>query len=105
MTPTKSNMFFTDNNNLKEKLSEYVSIMSFNVYYGIENDSVKKTNAINLIRSYSPDLFGVQEASAKWQVTLRGEFSSEYHIVGIGRDQNGAGEATLIFAKKSKSAV
>ena len=102
MTPSESSLFFTDNNNLKEKLSEYVSIMSFNIYYGIDSDSVKKANAINLIRSYSPDIFGVQEASERWQLTLKDEFSKDYHIIGVGRDANGDGEAMKIFVKKSK---
>lgn len=79
-----------------------MSIMSFNVYVGIENDAEKKANAINLIRTYNPDVFGVQEASVPWQNTLKQEFSGDYHIVGVGRDGNGNGEAMLIFARKSR---
>ena len=100
-TPSSS-IFFTDSYNFQADLSDYISIMSFNVYVYIESDSEKKTNVINLIRAYSPDVFGVQEASTKWQVTLKDEFSKDYHVVGTGRDGNGNGEASLIFAKKSK---
>ena len=100
-TPSSS-IFFTDSYNFQTDLSDYVSIMSFNVYVYIESDAEKKANVIKFIRAYSPDVFGVQEASAKWQVTLKDEFSKDYHIVGTGRDGNGNGEASLIFAKKSK---
>ena len=100
--PLRKTVFLTSKDNVKQDLSDYVSIMSFNVYVGIESDSAKKANAINLIRTYNPDVFGVQEASAPWQDTLKQEFSGDYHIVGTGRDGNGNGEAMLIFARKSR---
>ena len=73
-------VFFMDGEDFKADLSKYVSVMSFNVYVGIQDDNAKKANAIKLIRDYSPDVFGVQEASAPWQTTLKNEFSKDYHI-------------------------
>lgn len=99
---TRKTVFLTSNDNVKTDLSEYVSIMSFNVYVGIESDEAKKAGAINMIRTFNPDVFGVQEASVKWQTTLKNEFSDDYYIVGVGRDGNGNGEAMLIFARKSR---
>ena len=102
MFAATNSIFFTDNDNFSADLSKYVSVMSFNIYMGIDSDAEKKANAISLIRAYSPDVFGVQEATAKWQVALKDEFAKDYHVVGIGRDANGSGEAMLVFVKKSK---
>lgn len=98
----RKTVFLTSNDNLRTDVSKYVSIMSFNVYVSIQNDEEKKANAVNLIRMFNPDIFGVQEASPNWQTTLKKEFSGDYHIVGIGRDANGAGEAMQIFVRKSE---
>ena len=54
--------------------------------------------ALWLIRKYSPDIFGVQEATPEWMECLKTNLT-EYSSVGIGRDENGEGEASSIFYK------
>ncbi len=97
--------YITDKNNKTENMSGMISIMSFNVYVGIGNDSVKTKAAIDTIRSYNPDIFGVQEASDAWKNKLNNAFKNEYTIIGHGRESGKNGEATQIFIRKSKFRV
>ncbi len=55
-----------------------------------------------MIDKYSPDTFGVQEATGEWMETLKACFGDKYGCVGTGRNANGTGEATAVFYLKSK---
>jgi endonuclease/exonuclease/phosphatase family metal-dependent hydrolase len=55
-----------------------------------------------MIRRYSPDTFGVQEASAVWMKELSKAFP-DYAYVGESRDGKGTpGETSAVFYKKDK---
>lgn len=58
--------------------------------------------ALHMIDKYSPDTFGVQEATVEWMETLKACFGDKYGCVGIGRNANGTGEASAVFYSKSK---
>ena len=91
--------------NTTEYLADYVSVMSFNVYVGIEKDSAKASNALKIIKAYNPDILGVQEASSDWQVRLKSELKGEYEIYGENRGGSGGTEATKIYIRKDKFEV
>lgn len=80
-----------------------MKVMSFNICcwgekeLSVENRAPRVTATI---RKYSPDLFGVQEATPYWMAYLK-ENLSEYASVGTGREENGQGESSAIFYKKS----
>ena len=103
--PKTNNVYVSSLQNVTDDLSSYISVMSFNVYVGIGGDQEKKENALKIIRAYNPDVFGVQEASAAWQTTLKNEFQNEYTIIGEPRETGGTKEAVQIFIKKSRFEV
>ncbi|MBQ8187800.1 MAG: endonuclease/exonuclease/phosphatase family protein, partial [Clostridia bacterium] len=72
--------------------------MSFNVLY--KDAAARSGRVIEIIRNYSPDTFGVQEASPTWMTKLRGNLRDEYDYVGFGRDGGNQGEYNAIFYKK-----
>ena len=80
-----------------------ITSMTFNVYYDT-SDSQRMNNVIMTIRKYSPDTFGVQEATGTWMSKLSSAFGSEYAYVGKGRLNNGSSgdEYSAIFYKKSR---
>ncbi len=80
-----------------------ISSMTFNVYYDT-SDSQRLENVIMTIRKYSPDTFGVQEATGTWMSKLAEAFGDEYGYVGKGRLNNGSAsdEYSAVFYKKSR---
>jgi len=56
------------------------------------------------IQFYSPDIFGVQEATPD-QVTYIASALSDYNKFGIGREEGGTGEACTIYYKKDRFQV
>ncbi len=96
--------YMTEERNFKDDLSSHVSIMSFNVFVNAIKDSARAANVLKIIKAYNPDLLGVQEANADWQVKLKSELKEEYDIIGTGRD-GGTTEATQIFIRKGKFTV
>lgn len=72
--------------------------MSFNVLY--KDPDTRAQRVADIIRKYSPDTFGVQEASPAWMTKLRSSFREEYDSVGFGRDGGNQGEYNAIFYKK-----
>ena len=80
-----------------------MKVMSFNICcWGSEENSVENRapRVAATIRKYSPDLFGVQEATPYWMAYLK-ENLPEYASVGVGREEKGEGESSAIFYKKS----
>ncbi len=80
-----------------------MKIMSINLCsWGKENLSIEnRTSRVkSIIEKYSPDLIGVQEATTYWYAYLKNTLT-DYFAVGIGRDENGTGEAMAIFYKKA----
>jgi endonuclease/exonuclease/phosphatase family metal-dependent hydrolase len=82
-------------------VKDMVSVMSFNVRVG---HSVSMQGSVSkLIKTYMPDLLGVQEADSEWMGALTGRMGKNgYAAVGIGRDSEGTGERTAIFYRKDK---
>lgn len=83
-------------------------VMSFNVLCGGAGQKFwtkRKTLVRDVIRKYSPDTFGLQEAHYRWMNYLCAELP-EYDYVGVGRD-NGKrlGEFSPVFYKKDKYEV
>lgn len=81
-----------------QTMPETMSAMSFNVLY--KDPNTRSQRVCQIIRDYSPDTFGVQEASPAWMTKLRAGFRDEYDCVGNGRDGGNQGEYNAIFYKK-----
>ena len=64
----------------------------------------RKDYFISQIQFYSPDIFGVQEATPD-QVTYIASALSDYNKFGIGREEGGTGEACTIYYKKDRFQV
>jgi endonuclease/exonuclease/phosphatase family metal-dependent hydrolase len=64
----------------------------------------RKVRFVKLMKEYSPDLLGTQEATSKWMGIFKNEFGDEYGIVGCSRDGENAtsGEWNAILYKKSR---
>lgn len=85
-----------------------MKVMSFNVLcgYGGPKKWTKRKNLVrDIIKKYSPDTFGLQEAHYRWMNYLCRNLP-EYDYVGVGRD-NGKrmGEFSPVFYKKDKYEV
>ena len=82
-------------------VKDMISVMSFNLRVG---HSVSMQGSVSkLIKTYMPDLLGVQEADSEWMGALTGRMGKNgYAAVGIGRDSDGTGERTAIFYRKDK---
>ena len=87
-----------------------VKIMTFNVRCVVEADGLnqwknRKDYAVNLLKFYKPDLFGVQEATHQQMVDILAGLS-DYAYVGVGRsDGKTGGEYSAIFYEKVRFEV
>lgn len=80
-----------------------MKVMSFNLCCWGDNElsvSNRAPRVKETILKYAPDLIGVQEATPWWMSYLK-ENLSEYNSVGVGREEDGLGESSAIFFKKS----
>lgn len=78
-----------------------ISVMSFNVRCG--HSGSMQGSVSKLIKSYMPDLLGVQEADEAWMGSLIGRLKkNNYACVGEGRDGGSEGERTAIFYRTDK---
>lgn len=85
-------------NNLENivDVSNMLSVMSFNVRVG--HGGTMQGVVSKVIKTYMPDLLGVQEADSEWMGALRGRLGKNgYAAVGLGRDSDDTGERTAIF--------
>ena len=82
-------------------VKDMISVMSFNLRVG--HSGSMQGSASKLIKTYMPDLIGVQEADGEWMGALTGRMGKNgYAAVGIGRDTDGKGERTAIFYRTDK---
>lgn len=85
-------------------VSQDLTIMNYNVYVfgtGDKSPEARATGIVQTIRSVMPDSFGIEEADEGWIERLTAALP-EYDHVGIGRDEDSAGEASPVFYLKDK---
>ncbi len=91
---------------IPEKASDTLRIISFNLRYNDDKaGSVKKRSKISaaIIRQYSPDSFGVQEATGQWMDILEKSLGDKYAYVATPRDDQGYhSERNAVFYLKDK---
>lgn len=86
-----------------------LKIMTYNIRLDVESDGEnawpKRKDYFNAqIGFYSPDIFGVQEATPN-QVTDIASALPSYNRFGVGREEGGLGEASCIYYKKDRFKV
>ncbi|MBB4800292.1 endonuclease/exonuclease/phosphatase family metal-dependent hydrolase [Flavobacterium nitrogenifigens] len=86
-----------------------LKIMTYNIRLDVASDGEnawpKRKDYFNSqIQFYSPDIFGVQEATPN-QVTDIASALPNYNRFGIGREEGGLGEASCIYYKKDRFKV
>jgi endonuclease/exonuclease/phosphatase family metal-dependent hydrolase len=86
-----------------------LKIMTYNIRLNVESDGEnawpkRKDYFTSQIQFYSPDIFGVQEATPG-QVTDIASVLTNYNKFGIGREEGRTGEACTIYYKKDRFKV
>lgn len=86
-----------------------LKIMTYNIRLDVASDgenawSKRKDYFASQIQFYSPDIFGVQEATPG-QVTDIASALPNYNKFGVGREEGGTGEACTIYYKKDRFKV
>ncbi|WP_281235417.1 endonuclease/exonuclease/phosphatase family protein [Flavobacterium gelatinilyticum] len=83
-----------------------LKIMTYNIRLDVASDGEnawpnRKEYFTSQIQFYSPDIFGVQEATPG-QVDYIASALTDYNKFGIGREEGGLGEACTIYYKKDR---
>lgn len=83
-----------------------LKIMTYNIRLDVASDGEnawpnRKEYFTSQIQFYSPDIFGVQEATPG-QVDYIASALNDYNKFGIGREEGGLGEACTIYYKKDR---
>ena len=86
-----------------------LKMMTYNIRWDNPDDGEnwwpnRKEYFTSQIQFYSPDIFGVQEATPN-QVTDIASAFRDYNKFGIGREEKGEGEACTIYYKKDRFKV
>lgn len=86
-----------------------LKIMTYNIRLDVASDGEnawpnRKDYFTSQIQFYSPDIFGVQEATPN-QVTDIASAFPDYNRYGVGREEGGTGEACTIYYKKDRFQV
>lgn len=86
-----------------------LKIMTYNIRLDVASDGEnawpkRKDYFASQIQFYSPDIFGVQEATPN-QVTDIASALPNYNKFGVGREERGTGEACTIYYKKDRFKV
>jgi endonuclease/exonuclease/phosphatase family metal-dependent hydrolase len=86
-----------------------LKMMTYNIRLDVASDGEnawpnRKDFFTSQIQFYSPDIFGVQEATPN-QVLDIASVLSDYNRFGIGREEGGTGEACTIYYKKDRFKV
>jgi endonuclease/exonuclease/phosphatase family metal-dependent hydrolase len=86
-----------------------LKIMTYNIRLDVASDGEnawpnRKDYFTSSIQFYSPDVFGVQEATPN-QVTDIALALPNYNKFGVGREEGGIGEACTIYYKKDRFKV
>lgn len=89
--------------------AQSLKLMTYNIRLDVASDgenswSNRKDFFCSQIRFYSPDIFGVQEATPNQVMDISNSFT-DYNSVGIGREGVGKGEASSIYFKKDRLEV
>ena len=89
--------------------AQNLKIMTYNIRLDIASDGEnawpnRKDYFTSQVQFYSPDIFGVQEATPN-QVTDIASALSGYNKFGVGREGDGKGEACTIYYKKDRFQV
>lgn len=84
--------------------AQSIRLMTYNIRLDVASDGVnswpnRKDGLLSQIRFHAPDVLGIQEALPH-QVTEMQEQLPEYIHVGLGREENGTGEASSVFYNK-----
>ncbi len=77
-----------------------MTAMSFNIY--CQQVGERKDMVLEVIQSYMPDTFGIQEATQEWVNILSKNLRDTYAWVTEGRDGGSRGEHNSIFYNKDK---
>ena len=86
-----------------------LKIMTYNIRLDVASDGEnawpnRKDYFTSQIQFYSPDIFGVQEATPNQVIDIASAFP-DYNKFGIGREEGGTGEACTIYYKKDRFKV
>lgn len=91
---------------IPEKSDEATRVMSFNVRCkndGEQTITNRSKVAIEVIKQYAPDSFGVQECTPRWKRILAANLDGKYACVGAARDYYGPfTEYSSIYYLKDK---
>ena len=78
-----------------------VDSMTFNLQTW-DMGTERNARVVRMIRTYLPDVIGVQEANSTWMTILEEELGDYYTILGEGREPKGQGERTALLVAKSR---
>lgn len=83
-----------------------LKIMTYNIRLNVASDGEnawpnRKDYFMSQVQFYSPDIFGVQEATPSQVIDIASGMS-KYSKFGIGREEGGTGEACTIYYKKDR---
>ncbi|MCD0468376.1 endonuclease/exonuclease/phosphatase family protein [Flavobacterium sp. JAS] len=86
-----------------------LKIMTYNIRLDVASDGDnawpnRKDYFTSQIQFYSPDIFGVQEATPNQVIDIASALP-KYNRFGIGREEKGTGEACTIYYKKDRFQV
>lgn len=86
-----------------------LKIMTYNIRLDVASDGEnawpnRKDYFTSQVQFYSPDIFGVQEALPNQVIDISKALPA-YDKFGIGREENGTGEASAIYYKKDRFKV
>ncbi len=86
-----------------------LKIMTYNIRLDVASDGEnawpnRKDYFTSQIQFYSPDIFGVQEATPNQVIDIASALS-DYSKFGLGREEGGLGEACTIYYKKERFKV
>lgn len=86
-----------------------LKIMTYNIRLDVASDGEnawpnRKDYFASQIQFYSPDIFGVQEATPNQVLDIAAALTN-YNRFGIGREEKGTGEACTIYYKKDRFKV
>lgn len=90
--------------------SQNLKVMSFNIRLQVESDkenawTERKQDAVDLLKYYHPDYFGVQEALPEQMKDIKSGLKN-YDYVGVGRDDGKEdGEFSAIFYDRDRLRV
>lgn len=91
---------------IPEKSEEATRVMSFNVRCkndGIQTITNRSKVAIEVVKQYAPDSFGVQECTPRWKRIFAANLDGKYACVGAARDFYGPfTEYSSIYYLKDK---